>query len=253
MSVALADDFKTIDGKEYKNATVTGVEPDGILLKTKSGISKVYFVELPKDVQERFHYDAAKGSEFTTLQQGATEESNAAVAIQQQEEAQERQRRAAESARQQQHIEEQQRQADANLARQEQQWSQARHRHTHQQQQNATARQAAERERQRQIAGALASQRAQEDQLIQREYQRNAENMQRKSEQSRLASEKEWQQMRQRQDQWVQQDRVENARQQLQMDQMAHPWYNKQNQIQIDRENLRREEFLLKQQKQQQR
>jgi hypothetical protein len=50
--------FKTIDGKEYKNATVSHVEPDGLVLRTKSGISKVYFVELPKDVQERFHYDA---------------------------------------------------------------------------------------------------------------------------------------------------------------------------------------------------
>jgi len=59
-SLALADDFKTTNGKEYKNVTVSRVEPDGIVLRTKSGISKVYFVELPKEVQERFHYDAAK-------------------------------------------------------------------------------------------------------------------------------------------------------------------------------------------------
>ena len=52
--VALAEDFKTINGKEYKDATVSHVEPDGIVLKTKSGISKVYFTELPEDVQERF-------------------------------------------------------------------------------------------------------------------------------------------------------------------------------------------------------
>jgi hypothetical protein len=58
-SVALSDDFKTVNGKEYKDATVTRVEPDGIVLKSKSGISKVYFVELPKEVQERFHYNAA--------------------------------------------------------------------------------------------------------------------------------------------------------------------------------------------------
>jgi hypothetical protein len=57
-SIALADDFKTIDGKEYKNVTVSGVEPDGIVLISKSGISKVYFTELPKDVQQRFGYDA---------------------------------------------------------------------------------------------------------------------------------------------------------------------------------------------------
>jgi len=59
-SIALADDFKTINGKEYKNVTVSRVEPDGIVLKTKSGISKVYFVELPKEVQQRFHYNAQK-------------------------------------------------------------------------------------------------------------------------------------------------------------------------------------------------
>jgi Flp pilus assembly CpaF family ATPase len=29
------------------------------VLRTKTGISKVYFVELPKDVQERFHYGSA--------------------------------------------------------------------------------------------------------------------------------------------------------------------------------------------------
>src|SRR6266516_6797842 len=60
--IALADDFKTIDGKEYKNVTVNRVEPDGIVLKSKSGISKVYFVELPKEVQERFHYDPGKAT-----------------------------------------------------------------------------------------------------------------------------------------------------------------------------------------------
>src|SRR5206468_11793545 len=58
-SIAVADDFKLIDGKEYKNVTVSRIEPDGIVLRTKSGIAKVYFVELPKDVQERFHYNAA--------------------------------------------------------------------------------------------------------------------------------------------------------------------------------------------------
>ncbi len=67
-SVALADDFKTIDGKEYKNVTVSRVEPDGIVLRTKSGISKVYFVELPKEVQERFHYDAEKAARYSAEQ-----------------------------------------------------------------------------------------------------------------------------------------------------------------------------------------
>jgi hypothetical protein len=53
-SIALAEDFKTVTGKEFKDATVTRVEGDGIVLRTKTGISKVYFVELPEDVQEKF-------------------------------------------------------------------------------------------------------------------------------------------------------------------------------------------------------
>ena len=54
VSMALAEDFKTINGKEYKDATITRVEGDGIVLRTKTGISKVYFAELPQDVQKRF-------------------------------------------------------------------------------------------------------------------------------------------------------------------------------------------------------
>jgi hypothetical protein len=67
-SVAIADDFKTVDGKEYKNVKVSRVETDGIVLTSKSGISKVYFTELPKEVQERYHYDAVKAAEFTSEQ-----------------------------------------------------------------------------------------------------------------------------------------------------------------------------------------
>jgi thiol-disulfide isomerase/thioredoxin len=63
--VAFADDFTTIGGKEYRNVTVSRVEPDGIVLRTKSGISKLYFVELPKEVQERFHYNTANAAAYS--------------------------------------------------------------------------------------------------------------------------------------------------------------------------------------------
>src|SRR5262249_19301652 len=49
-SAAFGEDFKTINGKEYKDATVTRVDPDGIAVKTKSGITKIYFTELPKEI-----------------------------------------------------------------------------------------------------------------------------------------------------------------------------------------------------------
>jgi hypothetical protein len=67
-SVAFSDDFKTVTGKEYKNALVSRVEPDGIVLTNKAGISKVYFTELPKDVQERFGYDPQRAADYSTQQ-----------------------------------------------------------------------------------------------------------------------------------------------------------------------------------------
>jgi hypothetical protein len=67
-AAAFSDDFKTLNGKEYKDATVSRVEPDGIVIKTKSGMSKVYFAELPKEVQERFHYDPEKARVYSAEQ-----------------------------------------------------------------------------------------------------------------------------------------------------------------------------------------
>jgi hypothetical protein len=45
--------------EDIQDATISHVEADGIVLRTKTGISKVYFAELPKDVQERFRYGSA--------------------------------------------------------------------------------------------------------------------------------------------------------------------------------------------------
>ena len=59
-TLAVADDFRTTKAKEYKNATVSRVEPDGIVIKFKGGIVKILFTELPKDVQLRFGYDTDK-------------------------------------------------------------------------------------------------------------------------------------------------------------------------------------------------
>ena len=75
-SLALADDFKTTAGKEYKNATVSRVEADGIVVKTKSGITKIYFTELPKEVQERFHYDPEKAAAAQSAEAQQTQEHN---------------------------------------------------------------------------------------------------------------------------------------------------------------------------------
>ena len=100
-AAALSEDFKTVNGKEYKDATITRIEPDGIVVKTSSAVTKVYFTELPKDVQEHFHYDSRKAASYSAeqaasytayqkqqdetqrQQQAADAKNNAAVATQQ--------------------------------------------------------------------------------------------------------------------------------------------------------------------------
>ena len=67
-AAALSEDFKTVNGKEYKDATVTRVDPDGVVVKTNSGVTKIYFTELPKDVQEHFHYDSGKAASYSAEQ-----------------------------------------------------------------------------------------------------------------------------------------------------------------------------------------
>lgn len=88
-TAALSEDFRTVNGKEYKDATVTRVEPDGIVVKTNSGVTKIYFTELPKDVQEHFHYDSGKAASYS-----AEQAANYTAYQKQQEEAQRQQQAA---------------------------------------------------------------------------------------------------------------------------------------------------------------
>jgi len=76
VSLALADDFKTNNGKEYKNAIVTQVDADGIVVKTKTGISKLYFTELPEDVQKQYHYNPANAAAAQSAQVAAIQQTN---------------------------------------------------------------------------------------------------------------------------------------------------------------------------------
>jgi len=64
VSLALADDIKTNSGKEYKNATVTRAEPDGLIVKFSGGVVKIPFTELSKELQEKYHYDPEAGQKF---------------------------------------------------------------------------------------------------------------------------------------------------------------------------------------------
>jgi len=56
LASARADDFKTANGKGYKNATITRVEPDGIVLKFSGGIVKLPFTDLPEEIRNKYAY-----------------------------------------------------------------------------------------------------------------------------------------------------------------------------------------------------
>jgi hypothetical protein len=85
-SIALADDFKTVDGKEYKNVKVSRVEPDGIVITFSGGIVKLPFSELSPDVQKNYGYDSQAAATYTA------EENQKQSALAQQRKANEQQR-----------------------------------------------------------------------------------------------------------------------------------------------------------------
>ena len=75
-SVVFADDFKTVNGKEYKNAMVTGVEADGIKIKFPGGIAKVYCWELPPAIQKQYGCDPAKAAAASAQQAASIQQAN---------------------------------------------------------------------------------------------------------------------------------------------------------------------------------
>jgi hypothetical protein len=52
-----AENIRTIDGKEYKNITVSRAEPDGIVIKVSYGIIKIPFEELSTELQRKYNYN----------------------------------------------------------------------------------------------------------------------------------------------------------------------------------------------------
>src|SRR5437667_10670638 len=55
-SLALSEDFKTTNVKVYKDATLSRIAGDGLVPRTEAGLAKVYFGELPQELQDRSHW-----------------------------------------------------------------------------------------------------------------------------------------------------------------------------------------------------
>ncbi len=83
------ENIKTIDGKEYKDATVIRVEPDGLMISYSRGVLKVPFTELSQDVRESYHYDPQAAATFRQQLDSAEQSRLQAMAVAQQRRAEE--------------------------------------------------------------------------------------------------------------------------------------------------------------------
>lgn len=59
-----AEDLTLPNGKKFTNYRVTRVEPNGLTLTHSDGITKVFFWELPKELQTRYGYDPATAAAY---------------------------------------------------------------------------------------------------------------------------------------------------------------------------------------------
>ena len=59
-----AEDFRTLDGKEYKNVSVCRVTPEGIEIMFSTGIKLLKFKNLPESVRKKYHYSPEKAAEY---------------------------------------------------------------------------------------------------------------------------------------------------------------------------------------------
>src|SRR5438046_10415051 len=64
LQFAVADDFKTVTGKEYTNAKLSRVEPDGIVITFSGGIVKIPFTELSAELQKQYSFDPQAAADF---------------------------------------------------------------------------------------------------------------------------------------------------------------------------------------------
>lgn len=58
---AHALDIKARDGRAYRDVVIFSIEPDGLHVSHRDGITTLDWRDLPAALQKQFHYDAAKG------------------------------------------------------------------------------------------------------------------------------------------------------------------------------------------------
>lgn len=88
--------IKTLDGKTYPDVRISRVEPDGLVLETDAGVEKIFFRQLPAEVQKRYGYEPGQAAQFAAAVQSAQAANARALGESAAREEEERQRRNAE-------------------------------------------------------------------------------------------------------------------------------------------------------------
>lgn len=88
---ACADNITLSNGKIYTNIKVSRVEADGITITHAAGITKLFFWELPSEIQQKYNYDPEKAREYNKQAQArqaalAAKQREAAIRMQKQAE-----------------------------------------------------------------------------------------------------------------------------------------------------------------------
>ena len=70
--VASTPTLKTIDGREFKTSQIKSADPTGLKIFADSGLVKLKFTEVSKEIQDLFHYSAESAAAYERTQEEKT-------------------------------------------------------------------------------------------------------------------------------------------------------------------------------------
>lgn len=84
-----AEDITTTSGTQYTNVTIRRVLPDGLVIDTESGVEKIPFAILPKELQIKYGYAPQKAAKYNEAVRAAAAQRQAALETIKQQKAEE--------------------------------------------------------------------------------------------------------------------------------------------------------------------
>ena len=73
--------LSTVEGKDYREVTVTKVEPDGLRIRHRTGLAKLKFSDLSPDIQKKYHYNQQAAETFSAKTDAQSEARDRALIL----------------------------------------------------------------------------------------------------------------------------------------------------------------------------